>query len=64
MTLIDKFLEYIRVEKRYSENTVTSYKKDLHDFITFLMDTEGIEDTLQVDKKIVRNFIISLNEKI
>ncbi|AQW98080.1 tyrosine-type recombinase/integrase [Elizabethkingia anophelis] len=63
MTLINKFLEYIRIEKRYSENTVTSYKKDLHDFLAFLMETEGTEDTLQVNKKIIRNFIISLNEK-
>lgn len=31
--------------------------------MAFLMDTEGMEDTLRVDKKIVRNFIISLNEK-
>ncbi|NAW50833.1 tyrosine-type recombinase/integrase [Elizabethkingia argentiflava] len=63
MKLIAKFLEYIRVEKRYSEHTLVSYKKDLDDFLIFLMDTESIEDTLKVTKKMVRNFIVCLNEK-
>ncbi|AQX06943.1 integrase [Elizabethkingia meningoseptica] len=61
--MTEKFLEYIRVEKRYSANTVTSYRSDLADFTAFLMETEGMDDTLRVDRKIVRNFIISLNEK-
>ncbi|HAY3555338.1 MULTISPECIES: tyrosine-type recombinase/integrase [Elizabethkingia] len=63
MLITEKFLEYIRVEKRYSANTVTSYRRDLADFTIFLMETEGMDDTLRVDRKIVRNFIISLNEK-
>ncbi|HFK5568863.1 tyrosine-type recombinase/integrase [Elizabethkingia meningoseptica] len=63
MLITEKFLEYIRVEKRYSANTVTSYRRDLADFTAFLMETEGMDDTLRVDRKIVRNFIISLNEK-
>lgn len=63
MLITEKFLEYIRVEKRYSANTVTSYRSDLADFTAFLMETEGMDDTLRVDRKIVRNFIISLNEK-
>ncbi|OPC03235.1 integrase [Elizabethkingia meningoseptica] len=61
--MTEKFLEYIRVEKRYSANTVTSYRRDLADFTAFLIETEGMDDTLRVDRKIVRNFIISLNEK-
>ncbi|WP_407482722.1 tyrosine-type recombinase/integrase [Elizabethkingia meningoseptica] len=63
MLITEKFLEYIRVERRYSANTVTSYRRDLADFTAFLMETEGMDDTLRVDRKIVRNFIISLNEK-
>jgi|GEM_PF-5376053 len=42
--MIDKFLEYIQQEKRYSPNTITSYRKDLNDFQLFLMDREGMED--------------------
>jgi integrase/recombinase XerC len=35
--MVDKFLDYIKVEKRYSEHTLTSYKKDLEDFLSFVM---------------------------
>ena len=61
--MIDKFLEYIRQEKRYSPNTITSYRKDLEDFLSFLMDREGLEDLQKAEKKMVRNFIVFLSEK-
>lgn len=61
--MIDKFLDYISIEKRYSHNTLISYKKDLEDFLFFVSDTEGTEDLKKVDKKIIRNFIVSLSEK-
>ena len=61
--MIDKFLEYIQQEKRYSPNTITSYRKDLEDFLSFLMDREGLEDLQKVEKKMVRNFIVFLSEK-
>ncbi|WDT69063.1 tyrosine-type recombinase/integrase [Cloacibacterium sp. TD35] len=61
--MIDKFLDYISVEKRYSKNTLVSYKKDLEDLLLFISETEGTEDLKKVDKKIIRNFIVSLSEK-
>ena len=61
--MIDKFLEYIQQEKRYSPNTITSYRKDLEDFLFFLMDREGLEDLQKAEKKMVRNFIVFLSEK-
>jgi len=61
--LIKKFLEYLKVEKHYSLNTILSYNRDLNDFLDFLLQTENIYDTLAVDKKIIRNFIIFLNER-
>lgn len=61
--MIDKFLEYIQQEKRYSPNTITSYRKDLEDFLFFLMDREGMEELQKAEKKMVRNFIVFLSEK-
>ena len=61
--MIDKFLEYIQQEKRYSPNTITSYRKDLDDFLFFLMDREGMEELQKAEKKMVRNFIVFLSEK-
>ena len=61
--MINKFLDYISAEKRYSQNTLVSYKKDLEDLLLFISETEGTEDLKKVDKKIIRNFIVSLSEK-
>ena len=60
--MIERFLEYIEVERRYSPHTVTSYRKDLSDFCVFLLKTESHQDFVQVDKKIIRNFMTELSE--
>ncbi|PWN63374.1 tyrosine-type recombinase/integrase [Chryseobacterium oncorhynchi] len=60
--MLDKFLEYLQFEKRYSPHTITSYKKDLDDFFHFYLRTESSEDIAKADKKIIRNFIVELSE--
>ncbi|CAM2874068.1 integrase [Chryseobacterium flavum] len=60
--MLDKFLEYLQFEKRYSPHTITSYKKDLDDFRCFYLRTESSEDISKADKKIIRNFIVDLSE--
>lgn len=62
-TAIDKFLEYLEVEKRYSKNTIISYKKDLGDFSDFVARVEGSDDLLSIDKKVVRNFIVEISNQ-
>ncbi|WP_294298224.1 tyrosine-type recombinase/integrase [uncultured Chryseobacterium sp.] len=61
--MLDKFLDYLQLEKRYSPHTITSYRKDLEDFSSFYLRTEASEDLLKADKKIIRNFIVDLSEK-
>ncbi|AZA59335.1 tyrosine-type recombinase/integrase [Chryseobacterium shandongense] len=60
--MLDKFLEYLELEKRYSPHTITSYRKDLEDFYHFYIKTESSEDISKADKKIIRNFIVELSE--
>jgi len=60
--MLDKFLEYLQFEKRYSPHTITSYKKDLEDFSCFYLKTESSEDISKADKKVIRNFIVELSE--
>lgn len=60
--MLEKFLEYLQFEKRYSPHTITSYKKDLDDFLHFYLKTESSEDITKADKKIIRNFIVELSE--
>jgi len=59
--MINRFLEYITVEKRYSQHTLINYKKDLSDFSAFVLKTEASEDIVHVHKKVVKNFIIDLS---
>lgn len=61
--MLDKFLNYLQLEKRYSPHTITSYRKDLEDFSYFYLKTESSEDIIKADKKIIRNFIVDLSEK-
>ncbi|MDR6159903.1 integrase/recombinase XerC [Chryseobacterium sp. SLBN-27] len=60
--MLDKFLEYLELEKRYSPHTITSYRKDLEDFYRFHLKTESSEDISKADKKVIRNFIVELSE--
>lgn len=61
--MLEKFLDYILTEKRYSANTLISYRKDLEDFRQFLLVTEAHEDLLKADYKVVRNFMAHLGGK-
>ncbi|GEN77466.1 tyrosine recombinase XerC [Chryseobacterium hagamense] len=61
--MLDKFLNYLELEKRYSPHTITSYRRDLEDFSGFYLRTEASEDLILADKKIIRNFIVDLSEK-
>lgn len=61
--MVQRFLEYIEVERRYSLNTLISYEKDLSDFSEFLLKTEAHQDFTQIEKKVIRNFMAALSEK-
>lgn len=61
--MIDKFLQYIQLEKRYSDHTVKAYKKDLQQFCSFLEEQFGLNATTQVDlvrMKHIRKWLVAL----
>ncbi|WP_343609684.1 tyrosine-type recombinase/integrase [Chryseobacterium oranimense] len=60
--MLEKYLQYLQLEKRYSPHTITSYRKDLEDFSHFYLKTEASGDISKADKKIIRNFIVELSE--
>lgn len=61
--MLQKFLEYLNLEKHYSPNTIQSYERDLLDLQSFLLETEGISDIDQATARQLRNFIIYLSNK-
>jgi integrase/recombinase XerC len=60
---LKSFLDYLQLEKNYSELTVKAYKADLNEFINFLSEELETKDLLDVNYSQIRNWIVSLVEK-
>jgi integrase/recombinase XerC len=60
--MVERFLKYIKYEKRYSEHTVLAYQNDLTQFSTFV-SSEFEELPENASYAIIRSWIISLSEK-
>ncbi|KRN77155.1 tyrosine recombinase XerC [Weissella minor] len=63
---VERFLDYLRVERQYSEDTQKAYKSDLHEFIKFLGATNPDAKTVdltEVTSLDVRVFLSYLYER-
>jgi len=58
--LIEKFLDYLRIEKNYSKHTVTAYNKDLNEFKDFLLNDFKSSNIKNVEYKHIRSWIVSM----
>ena len=61
--MIDKFLDYLRYEKRRSERTIEAYKNDLEAFKAYLKDLNEQLSWSVIDSNIVRNWMESMMDK-
>ena len=61
-SVLDAFLDYARVERGLSRNTIESYARDLHGFLAFLQ-AQAIDDFEQVDLGVVSHWLRSLTER-
>lgn len=57
---MDKFLDYLRYEKRFSPHTVTSYQTDLTQFSAFLKQEYELDDPAQATHPLIRGWVVSL----
>ena len=60
--LIESFLDYLRLERNYSERTIVSYRTDLREFEGFLKETESELDWKKLHADHVRNWMVYLME--
>jgi integrase/recombinase XerC len=60
MNTLKRFINYIKVEKRYSDHTVRAYSDDLEQFIRYLGINHGINDLLAVNHQMVRQWVVFL----
>ena len=54
---ITRFLDFLNVERGYSEFTVSSYRRDLMQFSVFLETVEEKTSPASIDRKIIRRFV-------
>jgi len=59
---LDRFLDYLTNERRYSENTIIAYKNDILHYIKYLED-EDFGDFDEISKKMVEFYIGSLKDE-
>ncbi|MGX6979426.1 tyrosine recombinase XerC [Vagococcus elongatus] len=59
---VESFLEYLIVERNYSDKTKIAYQEDISNFLTFLKDS-GDEDFLAIDHQDVRIYLSYLYDK-
>ena len=58
--LIKAFLDYLRLERNYSEKTIVSYRTDLLEFEGFFKKVDAELDFTRVDADVIRNWTVSL----
>jgi tyrosine recombinase XerC len=59
---IDKFLNYLVIEKNYSNHTFINYRIDLEEFKEFL-NSQGENDIKRIDYFLLRKFLSKIMEK-
>ena len=63
--MIDSFLDYLSLEKKYSPNTIFAYKSDLISFKDFCETDFNIQNLSEVEYPFIRSWIVNLvNQKI
>ena len=59
---IEGFVEYLNVEKNYALNTISSYKRDLLKFVSFL-NNRGITNWVLIDSDAINIFVMELRHR-
>jgi integrase/recombinase XerC len=59
----ERYLDYLRYEKRFSPHTLTAYESDLGQFVEFLLKTYELNDPAEIRHTHVRSWMVDLMEK-
>jgi integrase/recombinase XerC len=63
-TVVNRFLSYLKFEKRYSLHTILAYEEDLQQFFTFMQEQFGMQEPSlkEIAPSFVRSWLVSLKE--
>ena len=63
--MIDRFIQYIEAERRYSPLTAKSYRRDLERYAQYLSTTYALNDMSQATTPMIKSFLVQLkNEEL
>lgn len=57
--MLDNFIHYLRIEKRYSEHTILAYQKDIEQFLEF-GDVTSLGSLNEVNHHLIRSWIVDM----
>ena len=61
---VKQFLEYLEIERNYSQNTIDSYGRDLQDFRKFLLGVGGsLQSIGEIDHLTIRSYLADMQER-
>ena len=60
--MLERFIRYIETERRYSVHTVSSYRRDVEQFSTYLINIYNVDDVLRATTEMVRSYVVLLKE--
>jgi len=58
----ERFIQYIKFEKRFSPHTIVAYENDLQQFFTYLKVTYELDDIQAVNHSMIRSWMVSMME--
>ena len=61
--MIERFIQYIETEKRYSALTVKAYWRDMDRFAVYMMKTYEMEDLTKATTPMVKSFLVQLKSE-
>lgn len=62
--MLERFLRYIKTERRYSNLTVSAYKRDLEQFGAYLINIYELKDITKATTVMVRSYIVYLKKEV
>lgn len=57
MRYLNQFIDYLRVQKRYSPRTISLYRSSVSDFYTYVSPLDGDDELLPLKPNLIRGFI-------
>jgi integrase/recombinase XerD len=60
---LKEYLYYLKITKNLAKNTISSYERDLEDYLEFLKKNYQLKDYNQINKEQIRNYLKSLNRR-